>query len=113
MILGRETATLGYVQAAISQIISLAAFCLVVAGVLKVFQISTDMGEIKDLLKDIKRNTSDYSPERLKAQVPPPSAGLPQSPEDLARAVRSASYEDELRKALEPEVIPPGSTRLS
>ena len=65
--------------------ISLIGFGLLVAGVLKAFQIAADMGEIKDLLRDIKRNTQDVSAER--AAEPSPN---------LMQAYSDAEFEETL-----------------
>jgi hypothetical protein len=45
---------------ALSTLLSLTAFALLGAGVLKAFQIAADFGEIKEVLRDIRRNTENY-----------------------------------------------------
>jgi hypothetical protein len=77
---------LDFLQAALGSIVSITAFALLVAGVLKTFQIATDLGEIKDLLRDIKRNTQDYSAPASK----PVSA---MDPEEVLRALRTGDYD--------------------
>jgi len=64
-------------------VLSLTAYAAVMAGVLKLFQIGTDLGEIKDLLRDIKSNTNDSMS---------PAISTPESPEHLLRAVSAESY---------------------
>lgn len=40
------------------------AYGIMLAGVFKLFQIATYLGEVKELLQDIKRNTQDVPPSR-------------------------------------------------
>lgn len=62
-------------------------YALVLVSIYRVFQIGADVGEMKELLKDIKNNTAP-------AILPMASvASRPESPEALVRAVHSASYE--------------------
>lgn len=65
----------------ISGLVSVVMYSLVIFGIYKVFQIGVDVNEIRDLLRDIKRNTQDLSP--LPSQV--------QSPVPLQRALNSYS----------------------
>lgn len=74
---------------------SLFGFLLLLAAVYKVFQMSTDLRETKELLQDIKRNTQDLLPRR-----PAESYSGPISPEELVRAVHAQSFED----AVSPEL---------
>ncbi len=62
---------------------SVAVYALLLAGVFKLFQIATDLGEIKDLLRDLKRNTENPLPPALSSS---------QSAESLLRAVSAESY---------------------
>jgi len=86
---------------------NIAVLACIVAGVIKLFQMSADLRELKDVLHDIKRNTQAMSPV-LPAVAPaaPPVTppGGPMSPEALVRAVHAQSYE-----SLEAEVFPPQS----
>ncbi len=86
---------------------NIAILACIVAGVLKAFQIASDVRELKDILHDIKRNTQAVSPV-VPAVVPASPAveppGGPMSPEALVRAVHAQSYE-----SLEAEVFPPQS----
>jgi hypothetical protein len=73
---------MGPLQLIVSGIGSLVVYGLVIAAVYKLFQIATDLAEIKDALQDIKRNVQDV--------VPPPGwapAAQPSSPESLMRAL--------------------------
>jgi hypothetical protein len=77
---------MGPLQLIVSGIGSLVVYGLVIAAVYKLFQIATDLAEIKDALQDIKRNTQEA--------VPPPGwtpAPKQSSPESLMRALGSPS----------------------
>ena len=76
---------MGTFQFMVGGVISIVFYSVVLSGLYKVFQISTELGEIKELLKDIRRNTENASP------VAP---ALRESPESLMRAVSAARYED-------------------
>ena len=65
---------------------------MAVAVIMKVFQIATDMGEIKELLKEIRHNTLDPNLLTVSTQ---------ESPETLMRAVRAESYPEP--SSIEPE----------
>jgi hypothetical protein len=71
-------------QFIISGVFTIIGYAMVLFAVYKVFQISTEVTEIKNLLQDIKRNTS----------AAPNPGSFPHSPESLVRAVHSASYSD-------------------
>ncbi len=73
-------ATLQYI---ISGALTLIVYGMVLFGVYRIFMISTDVSEIKTLLRDIKRNTGIS-----------PTASYANSPEALVRAVHAASYSD-------------------
>jgi hypothetical protein len=104
---------------AIGTLLSLTAFGLIGAIAVKAFQISGDLVEIKDLLRDIRRNGEDNSPAGLRAaarnsqqeilrelddesyaSAVHQQADQP-SPDVLARAVRAESEESVLR----PEIV--------
>ncbi len=71
-------------QAVIGQLVTIVLFGLLGLTVMKAFQIASELSEIKDLLQDIKRNTSS-------------NAAAPSSPMNLARAVNAAaSTEDQM-----------------
>jgi hypothetical protein len=77
---------MGPVQVIFSAFGSLVVYGLVIAAVYKLFQIATDLTEIKDALQEIKRNTQD-------AHAPPgwTSASKQSSPESLMRALVAPS----------------------
>jgi hypothetical protein len=77
-----------FVGAALSSITSLLFLTMVLAGVIKLFQVATLLSEMKDLLLDIKRNTSGHVPPT------PPSSGpiTLESAENLLRAVADLDH---------------------
>jgi hypothetical protein len=82
----------GFLQMIMGQMISMAAFGLLMAGVLKMFRMSNDLNEIKDLLRDIKRDN------RLTGAAADTFASSnPESPAALFRAVNAASPRAEVR----------------
>ena len=74
---------MGPLPMAISGLMTILVYALILFAVFKIFQIATDLSEIKELLKDIKRNTEDSSASGLSTI---------RSPESLMRAVAAASY---------------------
>jgi hypothetical protein len=75
---------MGPLQLIISGLLTLIVYGLALFAVYRIFQISTDVSEIKELLRAIKRNT-----ENVPAAAAPPRTALPQpqSAEALVRAV--------------------------
>jgi hypothetical protein len=63
---------------------SILAYAMVVLVVVKIFKVSNEVAEIKEMLLEIKRNTEDLAPSSLAARGP--------SPESLIRAVNASSY---------------------
>ena len=63
-------------------VVSLVIYAVIVFGIYKVHQIATDLGEIKEILRDIRRSADAAAPS------------LPHSTENLVRAVSSASYSE-------------------
>jgi hypothetical protein len=67
---------------------------LVLAGVIKTFQVATEVREIKDAIQELRRNA------QASARPTPEPADFgafrqnPPSPEELVRAVNSQSYAD-------------------
>ncbi len=59
--------------------LSMVAYSIVAYGVFKIIQIATDMSEIKEILKDIRRNSEAAS-------------ALPSSESNLARALNARAY---------------------
>jgi hypothetical protein len=66
-------------------------YTLILVSIYRVFQIGTDVGEIKELLKEIKRNTAPVESQRAAATM---GSHAPESAEALVRAVHSASYQE-------------------
>jgi hypothetical protein len=73
---------LGAAQIVVNGLVSVVAYALLAFGIFKIYSISSDVSEIKDLLRDIKRNTEDVSLT--------PGARVP-STEALLRAVSAAA----------------------
>jgi hypothetical protein len=71
---------LGEVQFILGSLAPLVVYCLILAGVIKIFQMHTELNAIKELLRDIRRNTDH--------EIPASTSAVPfQSPEDLIRAI--------------------------
>ena len=70
-----------FLQIAVSEIVSIVGFTLLLFGAIKAYQIKAELTEIKDLLGDIKRNTTDYS-----GQAPY------QTPDQVLRSLDDKSY---------------------
>jgi hypothetical protein len=76
---------------------------VIVAGVMKIFQMASDMQELKEIAKDIRRNTQNASspiPAASSAYAPPgyappdyapPAPGVPTA-EELVRAVHAQDF---------------------
>jgi hypothetical protein len=92
------------VQALFGDMIMIVLFILVAAAVMKVFQMASDMRDVKNALLDIKRNTNDVFVPRAPQQAAP--APGPISPEELVRAVHARSYKEDEFPALEPSSPP-------
>jgi hypothetical protein len=73
----------------LSSAMTIILFVCVAAGLMKVFQIASDVKELKEGMQELKRNTHalDYL-----GPMPPAPAG-PLSPEALVRAVHAQSYD--------------------
>lgn len=82
-------------QTIIGTLTALVVYGLIVAGVLKIFQMHTELREVKELLRDIRTNTQ---------LAPATSARVPyQSPEDLIRAIHREGAADQLLSEHLPE----------
>jgi hypothetical protein len=86
-------------QAIMSGVMTIFLYAMVVALVWKVFQISTDLGEIKTLLREISRTpaTPAVKPVAAAVSVPPPPPVLAgpislESAEALLREVEAESH---------------------
>jgi hypothetical protein len=78
----------------ISGLITVVTYSLLMLSIFKIFQIGTDVKEMKELLKDLRRNAP------LDQARQAPAVSPPASPEELVRAVHAASYE-EIDEAIE------------
>jgi hypothetical protein len=74
---------------------TLAMFGLIVAAVMKLFQLASDVRELKGVLQDIRRNTQE-SGRQFAAGTPglTTNGGVP-TPEELVRAVHAQSFGDD------------------
>jgi hypothetical protein len=110
----------GAAQAFLGDVVSILFFVMLAAGMMKVFQMAGDVREMKDVLKDIKRNTGQV-PAPVSAGAPMASAvpALPSAPmstpapptptmtpEELVRAVHAQKFTDDDFDVMEP-VFPP------
>lgn len=91
-------------QEFVGGIANLVMFFLVIAAVWKLFQIGTDLGEIKNALLDIKRNQQEM--------VPPPmpsasSSDAALTPEELVRRVHAQDFSRDDVPVLDPTILPP------
>jgi hypothetical protein len=85
---GRRTFTVGPTQAILSGVITIFFYALMIAAVWKIFQVATELGEIKNLLSDIRRNTEVQRP-------PAPVSAVPislESAEALLREIGEESH---------------------
>jgi hypothetical protein len=73
---------LGAAQIVVNGLVSVVAYALLAFGIFKIYAIASDVSEIKDLLRDIKRNTED---------LPEVAAPRGQSTEAQLRAVNAAA----------------------
>jgi hypothetical protein len=76
---------------------TLLMFAMVGAGVMKLFQLATDVREMKEALQDIRRNTQDSMPPSAVSRMLTPATlkpGVP-TPEELVRAVHAQSFADD------------------
>jgi hypothetical protein len=99
---------LEYALAAVSSFTTIIVIVVILAGVMKLFQIATDIGEMKALLKDIKRNGQDMLPAgRSISPAVAPSRALSDPDGDRTASMLRALSAEEYAAALQPEVVPP------
>jgi hypothetical protein len=105
--IGQEGFCLAGIETVLSGAMMLVTYALIIFAAYKVFQIGTDVAEMKQLLKDIRRNTSTPDAASGSAPQPPPLRvnAAPNSAEELVRAVHAASYED-LDEIASPRKLP-------
>lgn len=63
---------MGPIPMVISTLFSIVLYSLMIFGVYKIFQISVDVNEMRDLLRDIRRNTQDLAPGSSQVHSPAP-----------------------------------------
>lgn len=88
-------------QVVVSGIVTIVVYSLILAGVFKLFQIGTNLSEIKDLLQDLKRNTQDFA---LTNSIPPAPAPI-ESPAGLISAISAVRAESEPSPSPEPAAV--------
>jgi hypothetical protein len=71
---------------------TLVMFAMVAVGVMKLFQLATDVRDLKDVLKDIRRDMQ--GPVGLPA-APALGASAVPTPEELVRAVHAQTFGDD------------------
>jgi hypothetical protein len=76
----------GAAQQLIGGLINTIAYAALVFALVKIYAISVEISEIKELLRDIKRIAEEH--------LPPTFAAHAASPESLIRAVHASSYPD-------------------
>ena len=76
----------------LSGLITMIGYILVVFSAYKVFTMASEITEMKDILRDIRRNLEMA-----------PVAGSANSPESLVRAVNAASYSEIIDDAIRSE----------
>lgn len=92
---------MGPMQAIMSGVISIFFYAMVIAAVWKLFLMASDLGEIKTLLADIRRNTAapapiatPAAPATKPAPVPPPVLAGPISLESAEALLREVAAEE-------------------
>jgi len=86
---GKEDLRLVGFESIITGGLTVIVYTLIVIAVYRVFQIGTDVGEMKQLLKDIRRNTAPADSQGALTTVT-----RPDSAEALVRAIHAASYQE-------------------
>ena len=77
---------MGTVPIAVNAVGMLVVYGIIVVAVWKIFSISSELAQVKEMLREIQRNTDDRAIASL--------ASNPQSPENLARALNAAAYRE-------------------
>jgi len=85
----------GPMQAILSGVMTIFFYAMVVALVWKVFQVSTDLGEIKALLIQMRSATPAPVPVPTKAPPPPPALAGPISLESAEALLREVAAESD------------------
>ncbi len=77
---------LGAVPIAVNAVGMLVIYGIIVVAVWKIFAISSELAQVKEMVREIQRNTDERAITSL--------ASNPQSPESLARALNAAAYRE-------------------
>jgi hypothetical protein len=80
----------GATQVILSSVMSIFFYAIIVAAVWKIFQIATELGEIKTILADIRRNAASPIAKPVPSPVPGPISL--ESAEALLRQVGAESH---------------------
>lgn len=96
---------MGPVQAIMSSVMTIFFYAMVIAAVWKLFQVGADLGEIKQILSDIRSNvTNPAKPMPVAAVIPapPPILAGPISLESAEALLREVAAESHALAAAEP-----------
>jgi hypothetical protein len=95
---------MGPVPAILNGVITIFFDAIILAAVWKLFQVATDLGEIKILLTDIRRNTVNPAVKPVEAAAPAPSAPFagPISLESAEALLREVAAESHTMAPVEP-----------
>jgi hypothetical protein len=86
---------MAFTQALISVGLTTLVLSLIGASALKIFQMASDVREVRDLLKEIRRNLQNLAQPPLAQAAVSPGPGLPPgvpTPEELVRAVHAQNF---------------------
>lgn len=89
---------MGIVTAFIGEVVAIAGYMILFTGVYKLFQIATELGEIKQLLKDQSRSSSLTS-AIVPAHAPNTGLGFP----PLVSSDDASEYAEKLLRAVNAE----------
>jgi len=94
----------GEMQFALSGIVTVIVYGLILGAVYKLFQIHSVLSEVKELLSDIRRNTSEHTNAPPKpGAIPPHFAAAYESPDELIRALSAEQDEPRPLPASQPQ----------
>ncbi len=91
---------MGPMQAIMSGVMTIFFYAMVIAALFKLFQIATDLGEIKNLLTEMRKNASVPAPKPV-AALPPPALPGPISLESAEALLREVAAESNALAAAE------------
>ena len=94
---------MGDMQFALSGIFTIIVYGLILGAVYKLFQIHSVLGEVKELLSDIKRNTGDTHATPKPGAIPSQFAAAYESPDELIRALSAEQDEPRPLPASQPQ----------